>query len=406
MIVKISFRNTFRNFRRTALTMAAVAISVSMLLVGNAYLQGAFNSILEDSFKISGHLKIQNKAYPIKERMLSLTANIENVNALINQVQSFESVEIAAARLKFGSVLNIANANEPGLGVAVESLKEKEILKLNEKIVSGKYFDDISENSKQIIVGAKLAEKLHLKLNDELTLITRTAYGSMSAINLKVIGISSFDNPRLDQIYYIPLSTAQDLLDMSDKATEIVLKLENRKLAKAVAQKLINSLQNNYMATTWEEATGLKEFLPIFRVVLSFLVSLLILSASLGIINTMSMAVFERTKEVGVMQAFGFKSHQILTVFLLEAIFIGAIGSSIGVGIGSIFGYLLEIKGITLGSAAGKLPVPIKSKIYADLTLLILVRSYIIGVITSLLATLLPAFKAANLQPTEALRSV
>jgi putative ABC transport system permease protein len=388
-----------------------------MLLVGNSYLQGVFNGILEDSFKISGHLKIQHSAYLIKERMLSLSDSIKNVKPIISLVESFNGAQIATARIKFGSIISLNNNNnnnennEFGMGIAIDPFKERELLKLHQKIADGSYFNDISEDSKEAIIGAKLAERLELKLNDEITLITRTAYGSLGAINLKVIGISSFDNPRLDQIYYIPLAAAQRLLDLSDGATEIVVKLESKgegRRVKGEIQKLMNSSQikGSYIVTTWEEATGLKEFLPIFRVVLGFLVTLLIFSTAFGIINTMSMAVFERTKEIGVMQAFGFKPRQILLIFLLEALVIGAIGGIIGLGIGSIFGYLLEVKGISLGEAAGKFPLPVKSKIYADLTFVILIRAYIIGITTSILATFLPAFKAARLKPTEALRSV
>ncbi len=403
ILIKIAFRNIFRNTRRTIITCTAVLISVSAVVFLESYFGGVMGDIVEDTIKSTGHIKLQHPEYKLKQRMLSLNVPVENYVDIIELLKKNKEIKLATGRIKFGSIININDKNETGLGMGIVPDDEREILNLQNSLIKGQYFTGKDDET---IVGREIVSSLNLDIGDTITVIVSTAYNSLNAANLRIIGICDLLNYNMNKIFYMPLNKAQDLLDMYDRVTEILVFTDDYKKTDEVINiiKTIPEISENYVLLNWLQAGSLETYYPLVQVMIIVFEIIFLLLAVLVIVNTILMSVFERTWEIGIINAVGMKGRQILMSLLFEALMIGIIGSIVGILVGSGFGYLLEVKGITIGKAVEGYPIPIRQVIYGDLTWLIVIRSFLMGLFASVLAAFLPALKASRMEPAEALR--
>lgn len=141
----------------------------------------------------------------------------------------------------------------------------------------------------------------------------------------------------------------------------------------------------------------------------SIILLVMLLIATLGIVNTMLMAVLERTHEIGIIKSMGMRDKEIVFLILIEALFIGILGTSIGGLLGSSLSIIVQNTGIDFSQVMENIEVPIATfigtTIYPKFTLLILIGSISFGLVTTLLAALYPAFKASRMTPVDALRT-
>ena len=403
ILIKIAFRNIFRNTRRTIITCIAVLISVSALIFMETYFGGFMGDIVEDTIKSTGHAKIQHPEYKLKERMLSLNVPVENYGDIIELLKNNEEIKLATGRIKFGSIININDENETGLGMGIVPDDEREILDLQNSLIKGQYFTGKDDET---IVGREIVNSLNLDIGDTITVIVSTAYNSLNAANLRIIGICDLLNYNMNRIFYMSLNKAQDLLDMYDRVTEILIFTDDYKKTDELIYtiKTIPEISENYDVLDWLEAGSLETYYPLVQVMMIIFQGIFILLAVLVIVNTILMSVFERTWEIGIINAVGMKGKQILLLLLFEALMIGIIGGIVGVFVGSGFGYLLEVKGITIGKAVEGYPIPIRQVIYGNLTWFPVIKSFLLGLFASVLGAFLPALKASRMEPAEALR--
>ena len=406
-LIKLAFRNVFQNKRRTLLTAIVIMVSVSLFLFMFSYIKGVRDGIVEDSIKLTGHVSVQHPEYGLKERMLSLSVPVRNYSDIRGGILSIPFVSIAAGRIKFGGLIDFEENNENGIGLAIDPSAEKDILGIQNTIVSGRGFSEGSEGKNEIIVGIKLAASLDIQPGDTVTVISRTAYNSLTAENLRVAGVVDLLSGVMNRLFYIHLETAQYLLDMENSVTEIAVYLEDD-YDENVLKRTIEDLpdiSNTYSVMTWLDKGILKDYLPMLDTGNFIVILIFGMIAAFGIINTMLMAVFERTKEIGVLTAFGMKKREVLLVFLFEALLIGCIGSLSGVAVGGYWAIFLETHGFTMGSITEGLSVPIRTTIYADFQWLHAFTAFCLGLGMSVGAALFPAVKAARMQPTDALKT-
>ena len=165
------------------------------------------------------------------------------------------------------------------------------------------------------------------------------------------------------------------------------------------------------MIIPWQK-NDMIESMPTMMAIFDVIIGIIMFIVALVILNTMLMAVMERYHEIGVIKALGFKNREVFSMILVEALYIGTIGSVIGGIFGGALSAYLEKTGIDVTQLTGglmekiDLPVPYLGKvIYLDLTLSILVGSLIFGIFAALVAVLYPAIKSSRMQPVEAFRS-
>jgi putative ABC transport system permease protein len=265
----------------------------------------------------------------------------------------------------------------------------------------------IQAGSDEVNIGAKMARDLKLKLGDTLTVVTQTAYGSMSAKNFKVVGIYSFGSPVIDRkIFLIPLGSAQYLLDLSASASELFVIANDLKAARPIAKKISALIGPGFRTTAWQDQGAVYIFLVLVRWLYLIILAFIVLLSAFTILNTMFMSVLERTREIGMMKALGMTNRELITIILLEALVLGALACLVGAALGAGMSYYLSVHGLDESATVQNMEFPAYNIFYSDFGWKYIAIGFIIGLICSVLAAVFPALRAAKLEPTEALHEI
>ncbi len=401
-LLKIAFRNVFRNSRRSLLTIIISFLAVAVLMVSSSFLGGFFDGILGESIKSTGHIRITSPDYDLKERMMSLTGNVPKYGRFKKTLAKVPGVVSVAGRIKFPCLVFQGNQSKEGLGYGIEP---DDLRNLNFKSYTyqGRLLDPASKN--EIMAGRDLAKSLHLQTGVEVTLLVRTLYNSTYALNYRVVGLFDMQNGQLNKGFYISLASAQELLDMNDKATEIIMfgksSSETDRLIKGL--KKVAELKG-FMMKSWNQIGLAPIFTEVVTIISTIMQLIFALLAALGIANTMMMAVLERRAEIGLLKSMGMYEDEITVLFTIEGFILGLAGTCLGLIFGGVIAYLLSKYGLNLGGSLQGLPLVVTNMIYGVFNFGIFLKSIILGLTAAILAALIPAMKGVRLKPTEALR--
>jgi putative ABC transport system permease protein len=403
-ILKLAYRNFFRNTRRSLISGISVAIAIAVIIFAYSYLKGMTYSIIDNVVRlVSGHIRITTREYERRERMLPLSEALELTPGLF-QALDREGVVAVTSRIKFGVMLGDGDLTIPALGYGVEPEKETAILGFNKRIVQGEY---IAEDDKAVILGRELARRLGKKVGDTLTIITRTAYDSPTGMNLVVKGIYATGLGGIDRsIFYLPLKKAQELLDLESKATEIVVILRDRDRAPALAGAIRHQFPD-LSVTPYQDNPILRILIADESIFMVFYFIILLVACS-TIANTMLMVVFERQREIGMLKALGMSSGSVIAMLIIESGLIGLSGSVVGCGIGALFSYWLKFRGIdlTLFSSTASVDMPFGPMVYFAPTPVIILTAFLLGLLASTVVAYLPVRRVTKLDPARTLRTI
>ena len=248
-----------------------------------------------------------------------------------------------------------------------------------------------------VVVGANIAQPLDedeaiVDVGDRIK-IEATVLDQQKTLTLRVIGIYSRTGGSfgadLDNSIGIPLRTAQQFFEVGGEFDYIMAQAESLELVSVVVERIEEKLGDNVMVISFESAQDMVgSVLGTIESVLGGIAAISLIVAGVGIINTMTVSVMERTREIGVLKAIGAKSSDVLLLFLSEAVMTGITGGIAG----ALFGVLLSQ---IIGDFINMPPDP-------SLSLVV----YVVGfaVVTAVVSGLYPAWRASNLRPVEALR--
>ena len=409
---KIALRNIFRNKRRSILSGLSIAVAVMIAIYLWSLLTGIMDNLFDNTIRMmNGHVRILNLDYVKREKMLPLEANIQNYKPVEKIAEANPNVTMAVGRIKFGVLMDYKGNNKPVFGTGIVPELESKVSRLDQKIVEGRM---IKAGQEEMNIGANLANDLGLKLGDTLTVVTQTAYGSITAMNLKIVGIFSYGVVSIDKTtFFLPLDKAQQLLDLDNAVTEIFVFIKDMNKAPEVAKEIKASLDQvyagQYTTKAWQDQGILYFYMGLAKNIYAFIYFLVLFLASFTILNTMFMSVLERTKEIGMMKSLGMRNRQVMGVILLEAMLIGTIASFIGAIWGSGVAYYLTVVGIDFTAtfeAMKDFNFPLSSVYRAIFSWGIVFFGFCMGILFSVVAAIPPALRAAQMEPTEALREI
>jgi putative ABC transport system permease protein len=407
MNIKLACRNIFRNPRRTTLTLLAISFGCASLIINGGIIYFIFRGLREDAIHGRyGHIQIHHRGFTEKHQAQPFdytisSAEFEEIKLLLGDV---EHVEEATGRLEFAGLMSYGGKNVSFLGYGVEADRDARLNTMI-SIVEGEGLS--AEEPRGVILGKGLAARLQLRAGDFATLLVNTRDGDYNAVDVRVRGIfegglKEFD----DWVMKIPLEKAQELLAMNEIQSVVVLldKTENTEAARELLLRAIADRNLDLEMTAWlDHALFYNQVVSMFGKELDVVKVIISIIVILSIINSLTMSIFERTREIGAIMAIGAGRSQVMKMLALEGLLLGVIGGLIGVAAGIAIGAVISYIGIPMP------PPPASTRPFTaqvDIIPAIILSSFLIAVSSSVLASIYPAYRASRLRIVDALRYV
>lgn len=398
-LFKMAFRDLGRNRRRSFFSSLALALGLALLLLMAAFIQGEMGSAMDATIRLqSGHLQIRAQSYDESKTSLKWEDLIENPAQVAEQLASLAPVKVATPRLFASGIVSVRDETAGVRIFGIDPLSEANApYKLG--MISGEFL--ASDDRQGVLIGQPLAEKLGLNVGDKFSLSANTSNGDVAEQVFTIRGIYSTETNAFDSTtVFLPLAKAQTITQAENHASTIFVLLND----KAQTEPVVAALQTSkYKVLTWTEMNALiiqyEEFANAYMVILYLIV--LAITATV-IVNTLVMAVFERTREIGILSAIGMKGRRIMAMFLAESTLLAVGGIIMGLILGNLVVAYFTKNGFYIGNM-GITGLLIGNTIYTELTLEDTINLTVIALVITLLAGLYPALLAARMEPVEAL---
>jgi putative ABC transport system permease protein len=406
--VMLAWRNVWKNKRRTILTLLTIMVGCAMIIFFRSTQDGSYETMIEDSIAANtGHIQIHEKGY--WENMSIDYAFIPG-GPIMSYLRKSPAISATSKRIHAAGLISYENNTFGTLIQAVDPEQEKKVSTLHKTIQpGGRYLTP--DDGKKIIIGATLAKNLNAKVGDTVSMISQGFDGSIAASNFTIAGIFKTRNPRYDQSMIImPLAQAMETFTMMNYLSSIVIRLKDT----SDMEKVRNELRG-LPGTKKLEIMGWDELTPelIQAIVMDKLFGyifffILFLITAFGVLNTVQMSVFERTRELGIMMAIGTKPRQIVTMVLLESVFISLLGVILGIIVGSSISYYFFIHPFDFSDYQKEMEVfaQVTTVFPAKLTAHNVITTAFLTFMFGVLFSIAPARRASKLNPLKAIRQL
>ncbi|MEF8716963.1 MAG: FtsX-like permease family protein [Candidatus Accumulibacter necessarius] len=396
-----AFRNVVRQYRRSLFGISAVAFGVIALLLTAGFVEWIFWAAREGTIEEGlGHIHIMRPGYLEHGQADPYKYLMPEKSAEISAIERLSAVRTAAPRVGFTGLISHDETTLSFIGEGVDAKRER-VLSPSLLISSGSNL--APENSKGILLGRGLAENLGAEVGDTVVLMATTPSGGTNAVEANVRGLfSTVSKAYDDSALRVPLPLAQQLLRISGVHLSILV-LDDTAHTTDVLMKLRSDFKDSGIRfVPWYDLADFYNKTVTLMSQQVMVVELIIaIVIVLGISNTMTMNVLERTSEIGTCLAIGCRRLQILRQFLYEGLTIGLIGGTLGVALAWLLAALISTVGIPMP------PPPGMSQGYNGeimLTSRLAVEAFVLALATTLLASVYPAWRASRMQIVDALR--
>jgi ABC-type lipoprotein release transport system permease subunit len=400
LLPRLAVRNVWRNPRRSLLTAAAIAFGLFCLIVFQGLKAGLHQEMVASAVELDA-ASLQVLAAGRGESLTRLKPLPEP-----QQVQDLlhgRPQAAASARLRAPALVTSPAGSAAVVLTGVDPVAEARVTLVAERLVAGRYLSPAGG----VVLGAALAESLGVAVGDEVTVLVQTLFGQPASRRLSVRGLyrtalSSFDRTHL----FVDLPTAQQLFAADGVVTAVAVRVApeaGTELAGWLGGRLPG---DRYRVVPWQElAPDVTQLIALNDGTMRLLVLIVFAIVALGIVNTMGMSVMERTTEFGLLAAVGTRPSQVILLVIGEALALGAVaavaGSLAGVAACGYLGrYGLDLTHLTSANQY----FATSHVLRAHLELADVAAANLVGVLTALLAGLLPAWRASRLAPAAALR--
>lgn len=407
LFLRLAWRNVWRHRRRTVIIVLAMGLSLALMMIYDGMIDGFNNAIAGNAVRVlGGNIQVHAAGYREKvdsNPLLPLTDDMAVVNAALSQ----PDVVAAARRIQTGGLISNREGAFPLNIIGIDPEAEGPVSLVAEHIVDGRYVEPTDEDT--VLIGRGLADALSIQVGDRVTMVGSDIHKQNRQRTMTVIGIYDIGIPSMEKgTAYISLTEAQSLFSLRDQSTEVQITLKKVGTEPAAVAALAPALPG-YEVESWEQTypelgtaiNSKSAVMDIFSVVI-------VMISGIGILNLLLMAIYERTREIGLLGAMGLKPHQIATTFILEGALIGVIGVVAGIAMGLMTNLSLGQVGMDYSQFAGitEYTALISGRIYSSLGMSKLFGRSIVVLVIAALAALIPALIAARREPSEALHHV
>ena len=328
MLIKLAWRNLWRNKRRSLITMASIVFAVVLSILMDSVKKGLLDKMKENVVGFyTGYAQVHQNGYWDDK---TLDNSFDHPESLVVSLAEHRDVTAIVPRLESFVLAASENLSKGCMIVGIDPNKESLVTSLNEKLIEGNY---LNPEDKAVLVTEGLADYLRLGVNDTLVLIGQGYHGVSAAGKYPIKGLIKFGSPDLNKgLVYLPLKESQWLFGAENKLTALVLQLQNIDRSKEVAQQLASDVSEQYEVMNWQAMIpeldqviqGEEAENVIFQIVLYMLIAF-------GIFGTILMMTMERQYEFGVLVAIGMRKNKLAWVIVMENIFLSILGALAGI---------------------------------------------------------------------------
>jgi len=421
IILKLALRNIFRHATRSLITLSAIAFGCISIILVDGFFNDLFVKMREGyTRQHTGHIQIYRKGYAERGAAKPFDFLIDDPSKVTEIIKNISGVQYFTSRLQFAGLLSNGENTAACFGISIEpesefmtDEKDPEQAIVSTKnmklgvgsIVDGKALEKGDDFG--ILLGTGLAKSLGIKPGDGLVLLSNTTTGSINAIDVTARGAfrsaaKEFD----DRVLRVPYTAAKTLLHTEAVQSIMIILLETEDTDRVVGelQKAFSEQKLELEIKTWRDLNDYYfKTRALFGRFFIILIIVVVIVVILSIFNTMNMAVLERTNEIGTIRALGHRRQEIVQLFILEGLLLGALGGIVGALAGSIITRLVAFIGIKMPPPPGATIVWLSEP---QLSGGAIITAAIISVVTAVVSSIYPARKASRLEIAEALRHV
>ena len=403
-LVLLSLRNIFRNARRTAITVFSIVVGFAAMACFGGFIEFSFEGLRESTIRTQlGHLQIYADGYWEKRVSDLESVLIEDPEEVEERIAELPGVSTVTHRLTFSGLGTTGNAtvNVSVVGVDLEGEQEFSDFEI---LVEGRPLEP--GDAEGGLIGEELRNGLGAKVGDWVTVLTSSFDGIINAVDFQVAGVVRSGSKEYDSVFVkVPIELAQRARETGKVERIIVLLEDTDDLPELLPriEEVLAGFDRGFEIRRWDELAGFYEavvalYTGLFRVFAGIVGVVVMFSVA----NTMTMAVFERTGEIGALRAIGARRSTLVTMFLLEGLGVGLIGSGLGVAASWLLAGAVE--------AIGGIPMPPPPgmtqgfQAYFSITGGVLLSAFAVTLVATLVSSVYPAFAASRIRIVEALQ--
>ena len=404
IVMRLAWRNLWRNYRRTIIMLMAISIGAWAMIFMIAMLRGMVGDMIRDGINaLPGVVQVHHPDYrddPSVENLITMPSG--EIESVFKEAQ----IQYFSPRVRVPAIVSSERASRGVTLVGVDPAKESLIQAVGSNIGEGRNLESVDDSG--VVIGHTLANKLETSVGKRIVLMSQDRNNEVVDRGYRVIGLFTAKLPAQEEMFVFSGRTVvQKMLGIGDAVSEVAVSGPDYKLVEPLVQEVRQIFNGSEQVLSWQE---LDEYLSAMMGMIDGFVFVWIvvifLALSFGLVNTLVMAIFERVREIGLMLALGMRPASILGQIIVESVFL----LLIGLAIGNVLAYvtiLMLPEGIDMsGLADGMQLMGASNVLHPTINAkdIIIVNTFVL--LLGVLASLSPAWKASRYEPVEAITKV
>lgn len=403
LILKLAWRNIWRNKRRSALTMAAISFAVMAAVSMRGLQIGTYELNIDNSVSIySGYIQIQHPEYYASP---SLRHSFNPDKKLISYINTNPHIIAFSRRINADGLISSGENTFGAMLTGIQPDAELKVTTMLDKVNDGEIF--IRPDTYDILVGYKLLQNLKVRIGDEIIILAQGLDGSMGNDRFRITGTIKTGAEEFDAYgVLVGIETLQEMLYMHNRVTALTIRLDDVNNLNIVSDELKPAAGLNSVLTWGNLMPELRDAIALDNISGILFLLILFLIVAFGIINTILMSVIERFNEFGVNLAIGMPHYKLVLVVFAETILITITALAIGNILGFAINYYIVLNPIQFSGDIANLYLEygFLPEMRSSLQISMFIQTSVITLIISLLSAIYPCVKLYKLEPLKGIR--
>lgn len=328
MLIKLAWRNIWRNKKRSLITITAILIAVFLAIIMRSMQLGMYDNMIHNVVgSYSGHVQIHNEGYWDEQTIDNTFTDNDSLN---QSIENQEDVSVVTKRIQSGCLSSFNDQSKFVFVTGIELEKEQRMTNWNKRLLEGEL---LKEENNAINIGKGIAKYYNLKVGDTMIFIGQGYHGMQAVGAFPVGGILDMKNPNLNNVsVFMPLRKAQEFLSAKGMLSHLIISKATYGDEDALSNSLKERLGENYEVMTWREMMPeLEQIIQADSAGGLVMIFILYMIITFGIFGTVLMMTQERRYEFGVVVSIGMKKLKLMITMVYETIFLTSIGVLAGI---------------------------------------------------------------------------